>query len=63
MTNVECRMTNDGIASLNQFKIDRIHSFDIRHSLFNIRYSLFQSFFIRFNRPLAWPAAALTPET
>ncbi|CAB1082911.1 hypothetical protein D1AOALGA4SA_10502 [Olavius algarvensis Delta 1 endosymbiont] len=27
------------------YKIDRIHSFDIRHSLFDIRYSFFQSFF------------------
>ncbi|CAB1081596.1 hypothetical protein D1AOALGA4SA_9244 [Olavius algarvensis Delta 1 endosymbiont] len=27
------------------YKIDRIHSFDIRHSLFDIRYSLFQGFF------------------
>ncbi|CAB1081379.1 hypothetical protein D1AOALGA4SA_9032 [Olavius algarvensis Delta 1 endosymbiont] len=27
------------------YKIDRIHSFDIRHSLFDIRYSLFHSFF------------------
>jgi hypothetical protein len=27
------------------FKIDRIHPFDIRHSLIDIRYSLFQSFF------------------
>jgi len=27
------------------FKTDRIHYFDIRHSLFDIRYPLFQSFF------------------
>ena len=27
------------------FKIDRIHHFDIRHSWFDIRYSLFRSFF------------------
>ncbi|CAB1083008.1 hypothetical protein D1AOALGA4SA_10596 [Olavius algarvensis Delta 1 endosymbiont] len=26
-------------------KIDRIHSFDIRYSLFDIRYSPFHSFF------------------
>jgi len=39
MTNVECRLTNGGIASLSLFKIDRIHYFDIR-------YSLFQSFFL-----------------
>jgi len=26
------------------FKMDRIHYFDIRHLLFDIRYSLFQSF-------------------
>jgi len=53
--NIECRMSKDGIASLKLFiKIDRstqklttgrIHSFDIRHSLFDIRYSLFKSFF------------------
>ena len=44
--NIEYRMSKDGIASLRHFfiKIDRIHSFDIRHSLFDIRYSLFQSF-------------------
>ncbi|CAB1080332.1 hypothetical protein D1AOALGA4SA_8015 [Olavius algarvensis Delta 1 endosymbiont] len=34
-------MSNDGFASLSLFKIDRIHSFDIRHSTFFIRYSLF----------------------
>ncbi|CAB1084496.1 hypothetical protein D1AOALGA4SA_12016 [Olavius algarvensis Delta 1 endosymbiont] len=46
MTNDECRLTNDGIASLSRFnKIDSIHSFDIRYSLFDIRYSLFKSFF------------------
>ncbi|CAB1079975.1 hypothetical protein D1AOALGA4SA_7672 [Olavius algarvensis Delta 1 endosymbiont] len=31
MTNVECRLTNDGFASLSLFKIDRIHysTFDL----------------------------------
>jgi hypothetical protein len=46
--NIECRMSKDGIASLSHFfKIDRstqklttgrIHSFDIRHSSFDIRF-------------------------
>ncbi|CAB1078977.1 hypothetical protein D1AOALGA4SA_6695 [Olavius algarvensis Delta 1 endosymbiont] len=31
-------MSKGGIASLSLFKIDRIHSFDIRYSLFEIRY-------------------------
>jgi hypothetical protein len=39
------RMPKGGIALLSLFKIDRIHYFDIRNSLFDIRYSLFQSFF------------------
>ncbi|CAB1076341.1 hypothetical protein D1AOALGA4SA_4138 [Olavius algarvensis Delta 1 endosymbiont] len=38
MTNVECRLTNGGIASLSRYKRDRIHSFDLRHSLFDIRF-------------------------
>jgi len=59
MTNVECRLTNGGIASLNLFQIGRIHYsmfnvgrsmfdvhyFDIHYSLFDIRYSHFESFF------------------
>jgi hypothetical protein len=46
------------------FKIDRIHYFDIRHFLFDIRYSLFQRFFFdwtgRFfgGGPTARPGAA-----
>jgi hypothetical protein len=31
------------------FKIDRIHSFDIRYSLFDIRYSLLLKFLLRSN--------------
>ena len=41
------RMSKGGIAPLSHlYKIDRIPYFVIRHSLFDIRYSLFQSFFI-----------------
>ncbi|CAB1074400.1 hypothetical protein D1AOALGA4SA_2219 [Olavius algarvensis Delta 1 endosymbiont] len=38
MTNVECRMTNDGFASLSRFKIDRIHysTFDVGRSMFDV---------------------------
>ncbi|CAB1074658.1 hypothetical protein D1AOALGA4SA_2477 [Olavius algarvensis Delta 1 endosymbiont] len=38
MTNVECRLTNNGIASLNQFKIGRIHysMFDVGRSMFDV---------------------------
>jgi hypothetical protein len=37
--NIEYRMSKCGIASLSHFyKIDRIHYFDIRHSLFDIRF-------------------------
>ena len=43
--NVEYRMSKGGFALLSLFyKIGRIPSFDIRRSLFDIRYSLFQSF-------------------
>jgi hypothetical protein len=62
--NIECRMSKDGIAALSHFfyKIDSIHPFDIRHSLFDIRYSLFQSFsFDQTGR--SRPEAALTPDT
>ncbi|CAB1080592.1 hypothetical protein D1AOALGA4SA_8272 [Olavius algarvensis Delta 1 endosymbiont] len=45
------------------FKIDRIHYFDIRHSLFDIRYSLLKSFFHRPDRPLFSPAAVLNADT
>ncbi|CAB1083687.1 hypothetical protein D1AOALGA4SA_11229 [Olavius algarvensis Delta 1 endosymbiont] len=39
-------MSKRGIALLSLFnKIDRIHSFDIRYSLFDIRYSPLHSFF------------------
>ncbi len=42
------------------YKIDRIHSFDIRYSLFVIRYFIFQvSFLIR--RAVFWLAAGLNP--
>ncbi|CAB1076768.1 hypothetical protein D1AOALGA4SA_4565 [Olavius algarvensis Delta 1 endosymbiont] len=39
MTNVECRLTNGGIASLSRFKIDRIHysTFDVGRSVFDVR--------------------------
>jgi hypothetical protein len=40
---VECRRV-ESLCSVF-FKIDRIHYFDIRHPLFDIRYSLFQRFF------------------
>ncbi|CAB1078213.1 hypothetical protein D1AOALGA4SA_5973 [Olavius algarvensis Delta 1 endosymbiont] len=30
--------------------------------MFDIRYSLFQSFFFRFNLAFIWPAVALTPD-
>ena len=37
--NVEYRMSKGGCASLGRFlKKDRMHSFDIRHSLFDIRF-------------------------
>jgi hypothetical protein len=36
------RISKDGIASLSLFKIGRIQYFDIRHFLFDIRYSRFQ---------------------
>ena len=40
--NIECRMSNvEGWFRFAQsffYKIDRIHSFDIRHSLFDIRF-------------------------
>ncbi|CAB1080647.1 hypothetical protein D1AOALGA4SA_8326 [Olavius algarvensis Delta 1 endosymbiont] len=38
-------MPKGGIALLSLFnKLDRIHSFEIRYSLFDIRYSPFHSF-------------------
>jgi len=49
------RISKGGFASPSHFcKIDRIHSFDIRHSTFIIRYSIFafQSFFFWSNWPL-----------
>ncbi|CAB1080312.1 hypothetical protein D1AOALGA4SA_7996 [Olavius algarvensis Delta 1 endosymbiont] len=54
-------MMKGEIASLNQFKIDRIHSFDIRHSSTTRPGSIFafSKFLFRFDRPLVWPAAAL----
>jgi len=59
--NVECRLTNDGIASHSFFiKIDRTPYFDIRHSLFDIRF--FKVSF-RLDRPFFEPAAALIDET
>jgi hypothetical protein len=47
------------------FKIDRIYYFDIRHSLFDIRYSLLQSFFFDQTGHLSGqqPEAGLTPDT
>ncbi len=38
------RMSKDGIASLYHFEIDRIHSFDIRYSLFDILFSYLSNF-------------------
>jgi len=40
------RMSKDDIASLILYKIERIPPFDIRHSLFDIPYSLFQEFLL-----------------
>ena len=54
MTNVECRLTNDGIASLSLFKIDRIH-----YSTFDVECSMFDQFLIGFDLPFFWPAATL----
>ena len=45
--------------ALSFFKIDRIHHFDIRHTLFDIRF--FKVSF-RLNWPLLRPVAALNPE-
>jgi hypothetical protein len=39
-------------------KIERIHSFAIRHSIL-----AFLEFLFRLDRPFFWPAAGLTPET
>ncbi len=45
MSNKKYRMMKGGITLLCHFnKIDRIHSFDIRYYLFDIRHSLFRSF-------------------
>jgi len=59
--NIKCRMSKDGIASLFLFfvKIDRIPYFEIRYSLFDIRF--FSEFLFRLNWPLFMPAAALNP--
>ena len=67
MTNDECRMSNDGIASGFAsgydptgrsvfFKIDRIHysMFDVGRSMFDVHQFLF-----RLDWPFFWPAAAL----
>ena len=72
MSNVECRMSKDGIARAAQalaprvaqaFLKNRQNTF-LRHSLFDIRYSLFQSFFYEQTGPAAaGPEAALPPET
>jgi len=53
--NIEYGISKAGIAALSLLfwnrcaqsfiKIDRMHYFDIRHSLFDIRQSLFQSFY------------------
>jgi hypothetical protein len=47
--NIEYRISNvEGRFRFAQsffYKIDRIRSFDIHYSIFDIRYSLFQSFF------------------
>jgi hypothetical protein len=40
------------------YKIDRIHSFDVGRSMFDVHKSLLRS-----DRPLLKPAVALTPET
>jgi hypothetical protein len=59
LSRIEYRISKDGIASLHLFnKKDRIHSFDIRHSLFDIRF-----FKVSFSIKLAFfgPAAGLTP--
>ena len=53
--------------SFEFIKIDRIHSFDIRYSIFSIRYSLLKSYMrltrlkslFRSNRPLRRPALGL----
>jgi hypothetical protein len=66
----ECRMSNrrmskEGFALLSSFyKKDRIHSFDIRHSLFDIRYSFFYKLrktgsLFRLDWPLFRPATTL----
>jgi len=41
--NDECRLTNDGIASLSRFKIDRMHysTFDVGRSMFDVHWFLF----------------------
>ena len=36
-------MRKDGIAALNLFKIDRIHSFDVRCWMFDVHQFLFRS--------------------
>ena len=43
--NIKYRMSKGGIVSLSRFfkNIDRIHSFEIRHSLFDIHF--FKSFY------------------
>ncbi|CAB1080454.1 hypothetical protein D1AOALGA4SA_8135 [Olavius algarvensis Delta 1 endosymbiont] len=59
ISNKKYRMMKVGIALLCHFnKIDRIHSFEIRYSLFDIRYSLFRSFlFVQTGCPLAGGSA------
>jgi len=59
--NIEYRMSKGGIAALGLFyKIDRIPSFDIRYSVFDIRF-----FRVSFSIKLAvfLPAAGLNTDT
>ncbi|CAB1075193.1 hypothetical protein D1AOALGA4SA_3013 [Olavius algarvensis Delta 1 endosymbiont] len=49
MTNVECRLTNDGIASLSRFKKTE---YLIRCSMLGVRCSTFISFFSLIRPPV-----------
>ena len=65
ISNKKFRIMKCGIAALSLFlknSNDRIPYFEIHYSLFDIRYSLFQSFFSDLTGP-SRPEAALTPDT
>ncbi|CAB1084359.1 hypothetical protein D1AOALGA4SA_11884 [Olavius algarvensis Delta 1 endosymbiont] len=56
ISNKKFRMMKCGIAALSLFKknIDRIPYFDIHYSLFDIRYSLLNSFYFDWTGRLFW---------